>query len=570
MSDALNQQCPQNQQQQTNKPNVNIQQNVNHSQQPPFFRQPPPFTMQNMMMNPFAPYFFPGSVPVNNQQMQRIQAMINKNPDLLKAFIEMRQKQMIQNQMNINPIMKNKNGQVRKNGKAKLIVSDDDIDQAEELASSDEAEFSDYDSSEISSENEEEVVSHKIQTRENRKQIKYDDDDVFDEIYEEEEIIESASQNLLEHVYMTRHSNGNVEYLVRFQETPQGLSQWVPECLISMIPNAKGYLERFNLSPVDIDELNGPNDFICPIAHRRDSKGSKPELLFRLQYDQLSLFYWEFVDDATEKKYFDSIKRYDICDPQIPKEIVDPGLDPIFSKDNQKMRPYQIEGLKWLVNCWKEGHGSILADEMGLGKTIQVLSFLSYLNKHADWHTPFLIVVRNSTCKQWCDEIEKWTDLKYILYNAVPQQRKLIRDYQFPVLDELGNPIPNTFSFNILLVSYDLLMKDFEYLSKINWEVIVLDEGHRIKNKTGKKNQLFNEIPCKHRIILTGTPIQNSLEELYTLLKFVSPNYSELLEIEELFLKEIEELTPEDIIKIKNITSVVEISVAFVFLVDFT
>ena len=79
MSDALNQQCPQNQQQQTNKPNVNIQQNVNHSQQPPFFRQPPPFTMQNMMMNPFAPYFFPGSVPVNNQQMQRIQAMINKN-----------------------------------------------------------------------------------------------------------------------------------------------------------------------------------------------------------------------------------------------------------------------------------------------------------------------------------------------------------------------------------------------------------------------------------------------------------------------------------------------------------
>jgi hypothetical protein len=126
----------------------------------------------------------------------------------------------------------------------------------------------------------------------------------------------------------------------------------------------------------------------------------------------------------------------------------------------------------------------------------------------------------------------------------------MLRKYQFPALDEGGQPIPGVYSFNILLASYDVVMKDIDFLDKINWEVVVLDEGHRIKNCKGKKNNALNNLQAKHRIILTGTPIQNTLEELWTLLRFVSPGHFE--EDPEFLQTEMEELTDDIIMETKN------------------
>jgi superfamily II DNA or RNA helicase len=188
---------------------------------------------------------------------------------------------------------------------------------------------------------------------------------------------------------------------------------------------------------------------------------------------------------------------------------------------------------------------------MGLGKTIQLLAFLSYLDKYMHWHGPFAIVVRTTTFHQWCEEIEKWTDLVYIPYHSKPPQRAMLRKYQFPALDERGKPIENAFSFNILLVSYDVLLRDVDDLRRINWQVLVLDEGHRIKNRTGKKHIAIKSLPGKHRIILTGTPIQNTLRELWTLLGFVSPNH--FTNDPEFLETELEDLTDDIVFGAKNL-----------------
>jgi SNF2 family DNA or RNA helicase len=214
------------------------------------------------------------------------------------------------------------------------------------------------------------------------------------------------------------------------------------------------------------------------------------------------------------------------------------------------IRDYQVDGVRWLLSCWREGHGSILADEMGLGKTIQLLAFLSYLVKNTDRQGPFLVTVRTNTFKQWCDEIEKWTDLNYVPYSSGPAQRAMLRQYQFPFLDELGQPVKDTFGFNILLASYDVVLKDIEFLAKIEWEVLVLDEGHRIKNSKGKKNNALGNLPVRHRIILTGTPIQTTLAELWTHLRFVSP--ADFADDPEFLQDELENLTEETVLMTRN------------------
>ena len=274
-------------------------------------------------------------------------------------------------------------------------------------------------------------------------------------------------------------------------------------------------------------------------------------MLYRFTFDQNVLLYWDQVDEEELHKFINSRHRVDVAEPPIPTgQLEEPTAQILNPNAGSELRPYQLEGLKWLIQCWRDNHGSILADEMGLGKTIQVLAFLQYLNKYTDWHGPFLITVRTNTFKQWCDEIEKWTNLAYIPYSSGPQQRKMIRDYQFPYLDEDGSPIPNTYSFNILLVSYDVFLKDVDYLSEIQWECLVVDEGHRIKNREGKKNNAMKSLNTRHRIILTGTPVQNTLQELWTLLNFVSPMQFE--ENPEFLQGDIESLSPEKLQELRE------------------
>jgi len=400
---------------------------------------------------------------------------------------------------------KQKNAVKNKNKKGKKKSQNDE---------SSDSDFSGIENNGIDEERYEGIFERRA-TRKRASSVNYKEEEIGENIEE----IPTSSSEKIEHIYFCRKQN---EYLVSFQET-SFICQWMNYEQLSLIPNSATHLTRFQSMPIDFNTFITQND--CkpiPIAHRKRITENRYDFLFRVNYENTILFYWDSPTQEMVNLYSSNRIKVDLITPNVNLPLPSPR-DNIISNSGSFLRPYQLEGLQWLIKCWISKHGSILADEMGLGKTIQVLAFLAYLNENVGWKGPHIITVRTNCFKQWCDEIEKWTKLKYIPYNAGPQQRKLIRDFQFPFLDNQGSPLPNTIGFNILLVSYDVLLKDSEFLNKYQWQCVIVDEGHRIKNSNGKKNNAITGLMAKHRIILTGTPIQNTLGELWSLLKFVSP-----------------------------------------------
>ena len=403
------------------------------------------------------------------------------------------------------------------------------------------------------------LIACRAVVRENRKQINYAEDEDFDYDDDDEDDMDDKNaknqpKKKLEHIYAMRRKNDTIQYLVKFPETgSSALCEWIPESEMSNYVNAKNLLQR---QPYDITNISESSSNLLVVAHKRTQTGFL--YLYKFSYDANVIFFWDFANENVARKYFQNRIRVPLFNPQIPTGTLPiPSTRTIVSTTNEELKGYQVEGLKWLLTCWQKGHGSILADEMGLGKTIQILAFLSYINTYSNWHGPFLIAVRTNCFKQWCDEIERWTNLKYIAYNSGPSQRAIMREFMFPCLDDNGDPIPQSISFNILLVSYDVFLKDIVFLGKYLWEVIVVDEGHRIKNCYGKKNRALSDLRAKQRIILTGTPIQNTLSELWTLLRFVSPSY---FQDPPAFMKpdskiEIDNLDKETVLKTRNMIS---------------
>ncbi|KAI5779282.1 SWI/SNF chromatin remodeling complex component [Geopyxis carbonaria] len=178
------------------------------------------------------------------------------------------------------------------------------------------------------------------------------------------------------------------------------------------------------------------------------------------------------------------------------------------------MKDYQLEGLYWLVSLYENGLNGILADEMGLGKTLQTISFLAFLREKKVWG-PFLIAAPVSTLSNWVDEIERFApEMNSVLYHGTPEQRADIRNTR---LNKLGPDFP------IVCTSYDIIMRDRKYLQKFKWKYIIIDEGHRIKNLECKLIKELKSYDSANRLLLTGTPLQNNLSELWSLLNFLLP-----------------------------------------------
>jgi SNF2 family DNA or RNA helicase len=178
------------------------------------------------------------------------------------------------------------------------------------------------------------------------------------------------------------------------------------------------------------------------------------------------------------------------------------------------LKEYQLGGLQWLVSLYNNNLNGILADEMGLGKTIQAISLLAYVMEFKHNRGPFLIVVPLSTLSNWVNELNKWVpDVIKVVYKGAPNVRKQIYH------DEIVGG-----QFNVLLTTYEYIMKDKTVLKKFAWQYIIVDEGHRMKNAQSKFAQtLGTAYQSRHRILLTGTPLQNNLPELWALLNFLLP-----------------------------------------------
>ncbi|CAB3401145.1 unnamed protein product [Caenorhabditis bovis] len=180
---------------------------------------------------------------------------------------------------------------------------------------------------------------------------------------------------------------------------------------------------------------------------------------------------------------------------------------------NLRLKPYQIKGLEWLVSLYNNNLNGILADEMGLGKTIQTISFITYLMQMKRNIGPYLVIVPLSTISNWFNEFIKWAPkVQVIVYKGNKDCRKATE------------PAIKSGKFHVLLTTFEYVLKEKALLSKLRWKYMIIDEGHRLKNSNCKLTSLLNtHFQTQHRLLITGTPLQNKLPELWALLNFLLP-----------------------------------------------
>ncbi|KAA8594681.1 hypothetical protein FQN60_011816 [Etheostoma spectabile] len=179
-----------------------------------------------------------------------------------------------------------------------------------------------------------------------------------------------------------------------------------------------------------------------------------------------------------------------------------------------KMRDYQVRGLNWLISLYENGINGILADEMGLGKTLQTISLLGYMKHYRNIPGPHMVLVPKSTLYNWMNEFKRWVpSLRAVCLIGDREERNaLIRDVLLPG------------EWDVCVTSYEMLIIEKAVFKKFNWRYLVIDEAHRIKNEKSKLSEIVREFKTTNRLLLTGTPLQNNLHELWALLNFLLPD----------------------------------------------
>lgn len=202
---------------------------------------------------------------------------------------------------------------------------------------------------------------------------------------------------------------------------------------------------------------------------------------------------------------------------------------PIY-RNYKELRSYQHESLNWLIASWYSNRNVILADEMGLGKTIQSIAFLHHLWAMEGCKGPFLIIAPLSTLEHWKRTVEEWTSMNCILYYDHNGQagRASIRYYEWNYTDisTKGSIIQSAdlYKFHVLITSFEVFLADYQtIMMNVPFQYIVVDEAHRLKNQNAKILQCLRQLPCKRILLLTGTPIQNNTDELWSLLNYIEP-----------------------------------------------
>ncbi|KAJ8780664.1 hypothetical protein J1605_000707 [Eschrichtius robustus] len=315
-------------------------------------------------------------------------------------------------------------------------------------------------------------------------------------------------------------------------------------------------------------------------------------------YDNLKQAYWghrELMlgeDARLPKRLVKKGKK--LKDDKQEKPPDTPIVDPTVKFDKQPwyidstggtLHPYQLEGLNWLRFSWAQGTDTILADEMGLGKTVQTIVFLYSLYKEGHSKGPYLVSAPLSTIINWEREFEMWApDFYVVTYTGDKESRSVIRENEFSFEDNAIRSGKKVFrmkkevqiKFHVLLTSYELITIDQAILGSIEWACLVVDEAHRLKNNQSKVGsadrwlrcfldgpaawcpltgplsplpkffRVLNSYKIDYKLLLTGTPLQNNLEELFHLLNFLTPERFNNLEG---FLEEFADISKEDQIK---------------------
>lgn len=215
-----------------------------------------------------------------------------------------------------------------------------------------------------------------------------------------------------------------------------------------------------------------------------------------------------------------------------PKNVFQyhPNNPPIF-KDRRILRSYQLESLNWMIEAWTKRVNVILADEMGLGKTIQAMALVNHLTFYEKQVGPYLILAPLSTLQHWKRVFDEWSNMNCVLYYDPEGKagREECRKHEWSRVDITMKgsmtKANNICKFNVLITSFEVFLQDFETVfQELPFQHIIIDEAHRLKNKNAKIITILNKLICKRIFLLTGTPIQNNISELWSLLHFIEPN----------------------------------------------
>uniref|UniRef100_A0A8C3RFQ6 Chromodomain helicase DNA binding protein 7 n=1 Tax=Cyanoderma ruficeps TaxID=181631 RepID=A0A8C3RFQ6_9PASS len=285
------------------------------------------------------------------------------------------------------------------------------------------------------------------------------------------------------------------------------------------------------LSEID-DELFNPDyvevDRIMDFSRSTDDNG-EPVTHYLVKW--CSLPYedstWELKQDIDQAK-IEEFEKLMSREPEMERVERPPADDWKKSessreyKNNNKLREYQLEGVNWLLFNWYNTRNCILADEMGLGKTIQSITFL-YEIYLKGIHGPFLVIAPLSTIPNWEREFRTWTELNVVVYHGSQASRRTIQLYEMYFKDPQGRVIKGSYKFHAIITTFEMILTDCPELRNIPWRCVVIDEAHRLKNRNCKLLEGLKMMDLEHKVLLTGTPLQNTVEELFSLLHFLEP-----------------------------------------------
>ncbi|XP_070491390.1 LOW QUALITY PROTEIN: chromodomain-helicase-DNA-binding protein Mi-2 homolog [Chironomus tepperi] len=305
--------------------------------------------------------------------------------------------------------------------------------------------------------------------------------------------------------------DGRTLYLVKWRELPYDQSTWEEE--VDDVPGLKGAIEFY---------LDLRSNTMEPGASKKNNKKKGRRRTKETEDEENPQVMTKRYVPPPDRPITDLRKKYE-TQPEY------------FNETGMQLHNYQLEGINWLRYSWSNGTDTILADEMGLGKTIQTATFLYSLYKEGHCNGPFLIAVPLSTIVNWEREFELWApDFYCVTYVGDKEARAVIRENELSFEEGAGGKRTtkiksNTIKFNVLLTSYELISIDSACLASIDWKVLVVDEAHRLKSNQSKFFKFLASYNIEYKLLLTGTPLQNNLEELFHLLNFLcKENFNDL------------------------------------------
>jgi SNF2 family DNA or RNA helicase len=324
------------------------------------------------------------------------------------------------------------------------------------------------------------------------------------------------------------------EYLVKYQALSHIHNLWLPEAKLKEDSRTSILLQKFLKRIATPEALEEPQSNLSLteveriIAHYLSTDGQR-YFLVKWKHQNHSSCTWEHENDIHDLKY---ILEYNLRNAEPPESYwaatvprPDPSefkpLDLINYKNKMSLRDFQREGVNWLRFCWYNRQSCILADEMGLGKTIQTICLLDSLVKNEKLRGPFLIVAPIATIQSWGREFELWTDLHVLVYMGDERSRQILRHFEFFHAKEPGTLNFERPKFQVLITSFEMLIKDAALLSGFSWNYAVIDEAHRLKNSESVIVTKFKTFKYERLLLLTGTPLLNTVAQLWVLLNLL-------------------------------------------------